>query len=109
MLQHNRRRNSTVRVSARLVYARVRVFFFSNASHVVRIFRCRFPFHNNRLLATWIKATRRSNWVPVSTSRICDKHFGINDHLLGSRMKPLKKAARPVINNANAVRIIIKY
>lgn len=47
----------------------------------------------------WIMATKRSNWKPVTKSRICDRHFNTADYEGGDRNNRLKPIAWPMFNN----------
>ncbi|XP_060840629.1 uncharacterized protein LOC132921565 isoform X2 [Rhopalosiphum padi] len=62
-----------------------------------------FPFDNQLLLPIWIMATNRSEWLPIAKSRICDKHFSIDDYEAGDKSNMLKPNACPMINTNNSV------
>ncbi|XP_050427934.1 uncharacterized protein LOC126837953 isoform X3 [Adelges cooleyi] len=57
----------------------------------------RFPFGDHLLLPIWIMATNRTNWMPNANSRMCDKHFTIDDYVSGNRNNRLKPNACPII------------
>ncbi|XP_025206733.1 uncharacterized protein LOC112602713 isoform X2 [Melanaphis sacchari] len=48
-------------------------------------------------------ATNRSDWLPIAKSRICEKHFSIDDYEAGDKSNMLKPNACPMINTNNSV------
>ncbi|KAF0749381.1 Uncharacterized protein FWK35_00017856, partial [Aphis craccivora] len=57
-----------------------------------------FPFDNQSLLPIWIMATYRSDWLPITKSRICDMHFSVDDYEGGDKSNRLKPNACPMIS-----------
>ncbi|VVC33097.1 Hypothetical protein CINCED_3A008515 [Cinara cedri] len=63
-----------------------------------------FPFDNQALLPVWIMATNRADWLPVVKSRICNRHFSIDDYEDGNKNNNLKTNACPMFNTpSNAI------
>jgi hypothetical protein len=65
----------------------------------------KFPFGNKMLLHLWIMATNRSNWLPIDKSRICEKHFSLEDYVFGKKGSMLKPTACPKAHLTNEVKV----
>jgi len=53
-------------------------------------------------------ATYRSDWLPITKSRICDMHFSVDDYEGGDKSNRLKPNACPMIS-LNSVSKYNKY
>lgn len=61
----------------------------------------RFPMSIPIILQEWIRAVNRKNWIPTSSSRVCQLHFNDTDFTTAKKRLRLKPDVIPTQNLSN--------